>query len=200
MKAQDKKLARGRPRDPSRDAVILEAALELLKDVGYDRLSVGSIAARAGVSKATIYRRWANKAALVASAVEQRGGGAPPDTRGAGLRGALLTVLSWLAQAIAGQEVGLLAAVIAGMRSDPELAAAMRTRLRRDQEAMAEATLSQAVEQGETLAPDAARLFSEIAPAMVVHRLIFVGEPYDPAFLEHMVDDVLLPLLRGPAT
>ncbi len=186
---------RGRPRDATRDAAIHEAALELLKEVGYDRLSVGSIAARAGVSKATIYRRWVNKAAVVASAVEHQATGTPPEPPGGELRDDLLEVLRWLARQIAEQDMAMFAAVLAGMRSDPDLAAAMRGRLRRDEAAMIERTLRRAAERGQALHPHADRLFAEIAPAVIVHRLVIVGESCDPPFLEHLVDDVLLPLV-----
>ncbi|MGH9122000.1 MAG: helix-turn-helix domain-containing protein, partial [Acidimicrobiales bacterium] len=61
----------GRPLDPSRDEAICQAALTLLAEVGYDRLTVEAVAARAGAGKATVYRRWASKAALVADALNQ---------------------------------------------------------------------------------------------------------------------------------
>ncbi len=187
---------RGRPRDATRDAAIHAAALELLKEVGYEQLSVGSIAARAGVSTATIYRRWANKAAVVASAVEHQATDAPPEPRGGELRHDLLEVLQWLAQQIAEQDVAMFAAVLAGMRSDPGLAAAVRGRLHRDEAAMIDRTLRRAARRGEALHPHADDLLAQIAPAVIVHRLVIVGEPCDPPFLEHLVDDVLLPLLR----
>ena len=50
--------ARGRPRDPRRREAILRAAIELVAEVGYDRMTVEALATRAGVSKPTIYRRW----------------------------------------------------------------------------------------------------------------------------------------------
>lgn len=59
----------GRPLDHSRDAVILEAAVELLTEVG-DRLTMLAVAQRAGVSLSTIYRRWATKTELVIAALE----------------------------------------------------------------------------------------------------------------------------------
>ncbi|MFC7448417.1 helix-turn-helix domain-containing protein [Rhodococcus daqingensis] len=59
----------GRPRDPHIDAEVLTAARELLVEVGYDQLSMRSIAARAGVSRSAIDRRWDSKAQLVLDAV-----------------------------------------------------------------------------------------------------------------------------------
>ena len=190
---------RGRPRDAARDAAIHDAALQLLLQRGYDQLSIESVAARAGVSKATIYRRHRDKAALVAAAVDHRAASTPPPTSSLGLREALLTTLHWLAQQVADQDAGLLAAAFAGMRSDPALAAAMQRVLHRDQEAMARSALGSAAAHAEALAPRAAELCTEIGTAVVVHRVLFTGQPCDRAFLSHLVDDVLLPLLRRPA-
>src|ERR671929_1968498 len=72
---------RGRPRDPALDARILEAAVALIAEVGYDGATVEGIAERAGVGKPTIYRRWAGKAEIVAEAIRARkGAGGPADT------------------------------------------------------------------------------------------------------------------------
>jgi AcrR family transcriptional regulator len=60
----------GRPRSRASDRVILQTTLELLAEVGCDRLSIEAIAARAGVGKTTIYRRYANKEELIADAIE----------------------------------------------------------------------------------------------------------------------------------
>lgn len=62
---------RGRPRDPARDRRILAATLELLATIGYRSLSVDAIAARSGVAKTTLYRRWPRKADLVLDVVEE---------------------------------------------------------------------------------------------------------------------------------
>lgn len=60
---------RGRPRDATRDIAILEVAIQGLVELGYERLSINEIAARARASKSTLYRRWPTKATLVADAV-----------------------------------------------------------------------------------------------------------------------------------
>jgi AcrR family transcriptional regulator len=56
---------RGRPRDPRTDEAIMTATRRLLTDVGYDQVSMDSIARAAGVSRPTIYRRWPSKAHVV---------------------------------------------------------------------------------------------------------------------------------------
>jgi AcrR family transcriptional regulator len=60
---------RGRPRNADTDSAILAATCELLLENGYGRLSMEAVAARSGVGKPTLYRRWSSKAALVADAV-----------------------------------------------------------------------------------------------------------------------------------
>jgi len=62
----------GRPRSVEADRAIHQATLELLSEVGYDRMSIEAIAARAGVGKTTIYRRYTAKEELVADAIESR--------------------------------------------------------------------------------------------------------------------------------
>jgi AcrR family transcriptional regulator len=66
---------RGRPRDAKAERAILEAAVAILSEAGFNHLSVEAVAARAGVGKPTIYRRWPSKLELVIDAVERL---APP--------------------------------------------------------------------------------------------------------------------------
>lgn len=60
----------GRPRSAESHQAMLQATLELLAEVGFDAMSIDAIAARAGVGKTTIYRRYSGKAELVADAIE----------------------------------------------------------------------------------------------------------------------------------
>jgi AcrR family transcriptional regulator len=69
---------RGRPRNPDADRAIIEATLELVAEEGIGALSVESVAVRAGVGKATIYRRWASKEALVVDALTSLNDELPP--------------------------------------------------------------------------------------------------------------------------
>src|SRR3954466_2103730 len=86
--------ARGRPRDPRRREAILAASVALVGELGYDRVTVDALAARAGVSKPTIYRRWpGGKAEIVVEAIRAKRAeaGELPDT--GTLRGDLLALL-----------------------------------------------------------------------------------------------------------
>src|SRR4051794_29926282 len=124
----------GRPRDAARDAAILDAAVEVLSEVGYDRLTIDAVAARAKASKATVYRRWANKAALVVDAVHSckpvpvgPDGETKcyfPDT--GSLRGDLLQGVRAFVDTLNSDEGKLLAGLVSAQTRDPELARAMR--------------------------------------------------------------------------
>jgi AcrR family transcriptional regulator len=183
----------GRPRDSSRDLAIFDATLSLLTEVGYEQLSMEAVARRSGAAKTTIYRRYRDKAALVAAAVERRAPAKPPQLAGESLREVVHSLAAWLAQSISEQDVGLLGALFAAMRNDARLAQAMRRILQRDETAMTDGLVRQAAER---LAPGAATLFAEVAPAVIVQRIVVAGEPCDAAFVAHLVDDILLPLLR----
>jgi AcrR family transcriptional regulator len=65
----DKAPAAGRPRDPRIDAAILQAATDLLVEIGYSNLTMAAVAQRAGTTKTALYRRWSSKAELVHEAV-----------------------------------------------------------------------------------------------------------------------------------
>ncbi|GAA3130429.1 TetR/AcrR family transcriptional regulator [Planomonospora alba] len=72
---------RGRPRRPETDAAILDATIELLREAGYGGMSIEAVAARAGVTRPTVYRRWPDKAHLVIDALSRAVPVAPaPDT------------------------------------------------------------------------------------------------------------------------
>ncbi|HSE10750.1 MAG TPA: TetR/AcrR family transcriptional regulator [Nocardioidaceae bacterium] len=62
---------RGRPRDPQTDESIIQAAADLLRERGFERMTVDDVAATAGVGKATVYRRWPSKDDLAVAAMER---------------------------------------------------------------------------------------------------------------------------------
>ena len=84
---------RGRPRNPEADAAIVDATLELIADEGLTALSVESVAAKAGVGKTTIYRRWPSKEALVEDALATLAADVPVLPEAVGIRDRLVAVL-----------------------------------------------------------------------------------------------------------
>jgi AcrR family transcriptional regulator len=187
--------AGGRPRDAARGEAILRATLQLLTEVGYDRLSMESVAARSGAAKTTIYRRWPDKAALVAAAVAERA--VPPRATpgSADLRTTTLEVVTDLARQMAHQDLGLLSVVFAARRADPALAEGLRRLMHRDEETMTSPLPSAAARSGLELCPDFAHLFAELVPAVLLHHLLVSNDPLIPDRVEYLVDRMLLPLI-----
>ena len=97
--ADRERKAPGRPRSARADGVIIDAVLDMLTD-GYtaDTLSIEAVAAKAGVGKATIYRRWSNKEALIVDAVASLKGPVPK-IKGESVRDDLVTLLTPMAHA-----------------------------------------------------------------------------------------------------
>jgi AcrR family transcriptional regulator len=116
---------RGRSRDPEVDEAILTAAMALLAEIGYARLTMDQVAARARVGKASLYLRWANKVALVAEAIQRRSAVVPnvPDT--GSLREDMHTFLRALVRSKTAAQRAV-AAVTGEIASNPELAKAWR--------------------------------------------------------------------------
>ena len=182
---------RGRGREPA----IREAALELLAEVGYDRMSMDAVAARAHASKATIYRRWPGKAELVIDAVRCRAAHTldPPDT--GSLRGDIIATLGVTAKGIGSTDADLMAGVLRAMRSAPDLADCVRAQLVEQKRYVGRTLVARAAARGEVPADAGAEVFHETAPALMFFRLLVTGEPIDDDFLAHVADDVLIPLL-----
>jgi len=187
---------RGRRRDESREAAIVAAALELIGEVGYDRMSMDAIAARAHASKATMYRRWDCKAALVAESLRCRHQVTlePVDT--GNVRDDLLAGLRRLAEGVRDDDLDLMTGLLQATRTDPELGRLVRQGMVESKRAAARNWTARCIERG--LLPEGTNLdlFHQIAPALIFSRLLITGEPVDEDFLTAVVDGVLLPLFQ----
>jgi AcrR family transcriptional regulator len=186
--------ARCRRLDEEREQAILRATYELLGETGYQGLRVDAVAARAQASKATLYRHWPDKASLVVDAVRVCKAGAEdlPDT--GSLRGDLVTWFSSLAEIVAGDEGPLLAGLFMAMRTEPALAEQLRS-MRESRAPHAELLCSRAQERGELRPGYDSGLIDEIVPAQLFMHGFAFGLPLDPPFIDHLVDDIILPLL-----
>jgi AcrR family transcriptional regulator len=187
----------GRPRDDAREQAILDAALDLVSEVGYDRMSMDAVASRARASKATIYRRWPGKAELVADAVRRCVGPVVPWADQGTLRDDLIDMATKMCEGMSGLEGGLMCGLAVATRADPELARIFEARLHEEKYGPAVAMLERAVSRGE-LSPDADRagLLLEVGPGVAFVRLMD-GKPLDHTFVLHLVDDILIPLFTG---
>lgn len=185
---------RSRRLDGEREQAILRATYELLAETGYQGLRVDAVAARAQASKATLYRHWPTKAGLVVDAVRRCRASevGAPDT--GSLRGDLVAWFSGLAEMICGEEGPILAGLFMALHHDPELATQLRA-MRESKMPHARAICARAEQRGELRPGYDPGLIEEIVPAQIFMRSFALGEPVDDAWLDHLVDDVILPLL-----
>jgi AcrR family transcriptional regulator len=192
--AQTAAAGRSRRLDGEREQAILRAAYELLGETGYQGLRVDAVAARAQASKATLYRHWPTKAELVADAVHacKAADVGVPDT--GSLRGDLLAWFEGMAGAIEGDSGPILAGLFMAMRNEPELAAQLRP-MRDSRKPHAEAICVRAESRGELQPGYPIGLIEEIVPAQLFMHCFAFGQPLDLPFIEHLVDDIVLPLL-----
>src|SRR3954454_22491159 len=145
----------GRKRDLTRDPEILDAALDVLAETGYERMTVDMVAARAKAGKATVYRRWPSKAELVIDAVAclKSADADPqqlPDT--GSLRGDLLAGLKPRTMQDVDRRMMVMAGLMSLMSEEPELAAAARRAIVEPRVAIYRLLLERAIARGEIAA------------------------------------------------
>lgn len=173
----------GRPRDSHIDQAVLTAARELLAEVGYTRVTMDATAARAGVGKAAIYRRFGSKAEMLfAAAVHDMSIEPPPDT--GSLRGDLHALARLIHDRLASPSARQVTpAVMAEMVRSPELGTRLQQTFIAQQRADFAALLDRAEQRGELTGP--------LNPALA--HLLLSGPVFMALFaFQHPVDDALL--------
>lgn len=185
----------GRPRSEQAHRAILDATLELLSTVGYDRLTVAGVASRAGVGKATIYRRWTSKLPLVVEAFSTR---IPtlrlPDT--GNIVDDLKEVLRDFVGIISATPLAAVLPILAGEGArDPELARTLAPLFRARREPLIR-VLERAVSRLE-LPPDIdIEAAADVIMGPIVNRLFFTGADLDPARVGPFVEAALFGINR----
>ena len=186
----------GRPRSEAAHAAILGAAIALVREVGYDNVTMDGIAARAGVGKATVYRRWSGKETLVAEAIEGIMRAVPvPDT--GSTRGDLARLLRSALAMYRDPATGpLLSGFVAAMARSEVIAAAIRGGFNeRWREAM-RTVLRRGVARGELRRRVDLDLVTDFASAPLFYRYLMTGGPVN----ERLVDDAVEATMRAFGT
>jgi AcrR family transcriptional regulator len=181
----------GRPRSAEADEAILGAALELFAELGYEGLSVEAVAARAGVSKATIYRRYPSKSDLVMSscAAVSEPVREPADT--GTLRGDLEVIVGNICRMLTTTVNGrMLPQMVAEAARNPELKAAKRTFVAQRRQLCLE-VLERAAARGEIARELDGAAVADLLVAPLFYRHLVSGDPLDRAFRRTHVENVL---------
>jgi AcrR family transcriptional regulator len=186
----------GRKRDHSRDPEILECALDVVAEVGYDGMTIDMVAARAKAGKATLYRRWASKADLVLEAVACLKAAeidldALPDT--GTLRGDLLAMIKTPTIREAERKLKVMVGIASMIARNPELAAAAQAVLVEPRATVNRILFQRAKDRGEISEHADIEALCMITPSMVSYRVLMLGIPVDRAFLISVIDGIVLP-------
>jgi AcrR family transcriptional regulator len=188
----------GRPRDAWVDAAIMQAAIDVLAERGPWGFTVDLVAARAGCGKATVYRRWPSRAALLLDTVHRMGLAPEPVDTGT-VRGDLVAGLTQFATKLRETPAGrILPAVVADAAFNTEmrevLAAFVRDRRGHPREAVL-----RGVERGELPRGTDVDIVLDLLGGVVFYRELVSGDPADPAYVGRVVDLVLAGVSRSAA-
>jgi AcrR family transcriptional regulator len=169
---------------------VLAAALDQVTEHGIEGLTIGDVAARAGVAETTIYRRWGTRTALIAAAVTELAavGNPPPDT------GALRTDLKVLAEQISHlielPGIARLVGTTIALSADPEVDAARR-RFWNDRFELSSQVISKAIERGELPKETDPRAVLETLSAPLYFRVLVGEKPIDGPFIKRCIENTL---------
>jgi AcrR family transcriptional regulator len=178
---------KGRPRSPECDRAILDAALVEYAQNGFDGLNVDVVAARAGVSKATIYRRYPSKVELVMAAAFTICDEATVEPDTGSLHGDITVALQNLRRLLEDPVFGAAKRMLIADALRNEELAEMHADLVRARRARHAAIFQRAMERGE-LRPDVdIEFLNDAMSSPLFYRVIIMHRPVDDAYIEEVV-------------
>jgi AcrR family transcriptional regulator len=190
---------RRRRRGEELESALLTAAWDELVEVGYARLTMGSVAVRARTSEPVLYRRWANKDQLVLAALDHHRNAHPvadPDT--GSLRGDLIAHLTAVSETLAGFYAIAVAAAFSGLLADTGLTPSqVREKVMGTQLERVRALYQRADDRGELDLERVPAAVLAMPFELVRHDMLMDLGPVKPARIRSIVDEIFLPLLRN---
>ncbi len=185
-------------RGAARRQAILDTAIELIGEMGYERITVDAIAAHARASKATMYRHWPGKAELVADALRRHAQGDAPSIPDTGsLRGDLLATVGEMAGTLTGLTGPSLMGLLEAIRDDATLRDLIASQVRERSHEVGRTICTRGKERGDAIRVDRSGPVLDVAFARVFTDTLFHGGIPESSAQEQLVDEVLIPLLRA---
>ena len=188
---------RGRPRSDRARKAILKAAAELLLAPDGDAVSVDAVAAKAGVSKATIYRWWRSKQSLTLDALYDEWATAPPVRDTGTIRGDLLALLRpWVRVVTQRSYARVLARLITETQTDPDFAEEYQARFLQPRRDAGRAVFARAIERGEIPPDTDVEVALDLLYGPLYHRLLHGHARLNDRFVRQVVDTTLAGITR----
>ncbi len=184
---------------PEREAELYAAVLDLLREVGYDALTMDAVAARTRSSKATLYRQWGGKPELVAKAIRHNKPGSIADVDTGSLRGDLHALTSREDDCSMQQNAALMRGLFMAVHANPDLLQAFKELLIEPEMEEFRRVVQRAVDRGEIRADRPALDFVvHMLVGAFATRTLIDDQPPTQAFLTSYIDAVVLPALGVP--
>jgi len=181
---------------PAREAELYTAVLDLLREVGYDALTMDAVATRTHSSKATLYRQWGGKAQLVAKALRHTKPGGSADIDTGSLRGDLHALVSREDDCTMEQNNALMRGVAMAVHTNPDLHQALREVVVEPELVGFQRILDRAIDRGEVRGDNPAlRYMVHMMLGAFVTRALIEDLPPTQEFLRSYIDAVVLPAL-----
>ncbi len=204
------------------EVAILRAVLTLIVSIGYEKMSMDSIAETAKASKATIYRHWPGKAELTADAIRWHHNqkhvtpfcaGSHSETKSSkshsnqgninellssengDIRSDLILLITHFSKTMIGEEASLIAAVLWAMRSDQKLRDLIISDTNSEKGKLTDIIIERSRSRGIDLDITIPNLIQEIVYSQIMMRLVVTQEPIDENYILHLVDEILMPVL-----
>ena len=187
---------RGRPRDEVARKRILKAALELMEEGAFAQVTAEAIAERAGAGKATVYRWWPNKAAVIIEAFREAVTPELPFPDTASLRDDLQTQARNFARLLSGSKGKMLRSFIVAARSDPAVAATLRSIWSAPRRKEAKKMLRRKQAQGQLRKDVDLDLVLDALYGPLYYRFLVKNEPPARKYAEALSDLVLTGLVQ----
>ena len=181
----------GRPRDPDVDRSVVDAAVAIIIEIGFDGMTMEAVAKRAGVAKASVYRRFPSKIDLAVAACEAAGPALSPVPDTGSVRDDLVGVLAALLEKLLGSDSGrLMPAMVAASGHNEEVREVLR-RFSASRRSRTIEVLQRAVDRGELRADLDIELFADMLTGPVIYRHLISGRPINKKVVRALVDQAL---------
>ena len=167
---------------------VLEAASNLLVEVGYDRFSIDEVATRAGVHKTTVYRRWPTKAELIADAVRVRAAENVPVPDTGSIRGDLQAMARSVVANISSESGSRISrSIVAAAAHSDELTESMHA-FWAERLAASIPIIERAIERGDLATGTDPNLIIETVIGPIWVRFLLTGEPIDADLADRVAE------------